>query len=307
MHMAPRALASATISFGLVAIPVRLYPAAVSQHASFHLLHVKCGNRIRYQSYCPVDDEVVEPEEIVKGYEISKGEFVRVTEDELERLAGPASKEIEIAEFVPLGSVDPVFFDRAYYLGPDKGGARPYALLHGVLAEAEKAALGRFVLRGKASLVLIRAAAPPVGSGLLLHTMYFHDEVRDLAEVDAGARTKAPEGERRLALRLVDELSRDAFRPAAYEDEHRARVLDFVRLKAKGKALPGEAPRPRRGQVIDLMDALRQSLGRRAEPRAARAGRGGRSAVAGVARRRAGASPGRAGRVAAGRAERRAR
>src|SRR5689334_16174160 len=115
--MAARSLASATISFGLVAIPVRLYPAAVSRHVSFRLLHVKCGSRIRYQAYCPVDDEVVPPEQIVKGYEIAKGEFVRMTAEELEALEGQASSEIRIAEFVPLASVDPVQFDRGYYLG----------------------------------------------------------------------------------------------------------------------------------------------------------------------------------------------
>jgi DNA end-binding protein Ku len=256
-----RALASATISFGLVAIPVRLYTAAVSQHVSFHLLHVKCGNRIRYQSYCPVDDEVVPPEQIVKGYEIAKGEFVRMSGEELESLEGEASTEIRIAEFVPLATVDPVQFDRSYYLGPDRGGARPYALLHDALVESQKAAVGRYVLRGKESLVLLRAPVAPAPPAVLLHTLYFHDEVRALAELDLQP-AKAKPAERQLALRLIDELSKERFDAEEFEDEYRGRVLAYIRDKAKGKAETPPAPKAKPGRVIDLMDALRQSLAR---------------------------------------------
>jgi len=260
--MAARALASATISFGLVAIPVRLYAAAVSQHVGFHLLHVKCGSRIRYQSYCPVDDEVVPPEQIVKGYEISKGEFVRMNGGELESLEGETSTEIRIAAFVPLATVDPVQFDRSYYLGPDRGGARPYALLHDALVESQRAAVGRYVLRGKESLVLLRAPVAPAPPAVLLHTLYFHDEVRDLAELDLQA-AKAKPAERQLALRLIDELSKARFDPEEFEDEYRGRVLAYIRDKAKGRAAtPHGAPKAKRGRVIDLMEALRQSLAR---------------------------------------------
>jgi DNA end-binding protein Ku len=259
--MAARALASATISFGLVAIPVRLYAAAVSQHVGFHLLHVKCGSRIRYQSYCPVDNEVVPPEQIVKGYEISKGEFVRMNGGELESLEGETSTEIRIAAFVPLATVDPVQFDRSYYLGPDRGGARPYALLHDALVESQKAAVGRYVLRGKESLVLLRAPVAPAPPAVLLHTLYFHDEVRDLAELDLQA-AKAKPAERQLALRLIDELSKERFDPEEFEDEYRGRVLAYIRDKARGRAATPPAPKAKRGRVIDLMEALRQSLAR---------------------------------------------
>jgi len=290
--MAPRALASTTISFGLVAIPVRLYAAAVSQHVSFHLLHVKCGSRIRYQSYCPVDDVVVPPEQIVKGYEVAKGDFVRMTAEELESLEGEASTEIRIAEFVPLASVDPVQFDRSYYLGPDRGGARPYGLLHDALVESQKAAVGRYVLRGKESLVLLRAPAAPSAPALLLHTLYFHDEVRDLGELDLGG-ARAKPAERQLALRLIDELSRERFDAKEFDDEYRGRVLAYIRDKAKGKAEAPPAPRAKPGRVIDLMDALRRSLGkggaRASAPErrpSARASRGRRSRATAAAPRR---------------------
>ena len=288
-----RALASATISFGLVAIPVRLYSAAVSQHVSFHLLHVKCGSRIRYQSYCPVDDEVVPPDQIVKGYEISKGKFVRMTGEELESLEGEASTEIRIAEFVPLASVDPVQFDRSYYLGPDRGGARPYGLLHDALVESQKAAVGRYVLRGKESLVLLRAAVAPAPPAVLLHTLYFHDEVRDLAELDLQA-AKAKPPERQLALRLIDELSKDRFDAREFEDEYRGRVLAYIRDKARGKAEAPPAPKAKPGRVIDLMEALQQSLARgerSAGRKTGSAGRRARPAAGGKVRAPATASP----------------
>jgi DNA end-binding protein Ku len=165
--MAARSLGSGTISFGLVAIPIRLNPAAVSERVFFHLLHAKCGSRIKYQTYCPACDQVVDRSDLVKAYEVGKNRYIRITEDELEALEGEASKDIDIAEFVPLASVDPVYMDKAYVLGPDKGGAKPYQLLARALEKAEQVAIARFVLRGKESLVLIR----PFQRGLILHTM----------------------------------------------------------------------------------------------------------------------------------------
>jgi DNA end-binding protein Ku len=255
--MATRALGSGTISLGLVSIPVRLYPAAVPRRVSFHMLHAKCGSRVRTQWFCPVCERVVGRDELVRGFEVAKDRFVRMTEKELDALAGPASREIEIAEFVPLGTVDPVYLDEAYYLGPDKGGARPYRLLESVLAERGRAGIARFVLRGRASLVLIRATGK---SGLMLHTMYYGDEIRDAAEIPRGETGAVKPAELRLARRLVDELARPRFDPAKYRDEYRARVLQVVRRKAAGKIAAVAAPPAPRGKVIDLMDALRQSL-----------------------------------------------
>ncbi len=167
----------------------------------------------------------------MKRYEFARDQYVRVREDELEALEGEASKEIEIAEFVPLATVDPLYLDKAYYLGPDKGAARRYRLLAHVLEKARKVALARFILRGKESLVLVRS----VEGGLILRTLYFHDETRDFGEVDRGEPAKIQEAETKLALRLVDELSHEKFEPTRYEDEYRKRVLD---RKGLAKASP---------------------------------------------------------------------
>lgn len=267
--MPPRPLASATVSFGLVSIPIRLYPAAVSRHVSFHLLHAKCGNRIKYQAWCPHCEEVVERDQLVKGFEIERGRHVKMTAEALEALEAEASREIDIAEFVLLESVDPVYLDEAYYVGPDKGGAKPYHLLAAALRQAKMVAIARFVLRGKESLVLIR----PGGPGLVLHTLYHHDEIRAASEVDVGAAVKPSDTERKLAVRLVEELSKDEFRPEKYKDEYRARGLEVVKRKAKGKPVAVAAPRAPKGKVINLMDALQQSLAKKnaaAPPRRSR-------------------------------------
>src|SRR6266487_4225052 len=174
--MPAHSIGPGTISFGLVAIPIRLYTAAVSAGVAFHLLHATCGHRIRQQTYCPVDHAVVERGALVKGYEVAKDKYVPVTDEELQALAGAASTVIAITEFVPLPRVDPIYFERTYYLGPAKGGAKAYRLLAQAMATTGRVAPATFVLRGKERLVLLRSAPP----GLLLHTMYFADEVRDV-------------------------------------------------------------------------------------------------------------------------------
>ena len=266
--MAARALGSGTIALGLVSIPVRVYPASVSRRVSFHMLHAKCGSRVHTQWFCPVCHRVVERDELVRGYEVSKGRFVRMSEAELEALVGPRSREIELTEFIPLESVDPVYLNEAYFLGPDRGGARPYRLLETVLGETQRAGIGHFMLRGKASLVLIRAAARGV---LMLHTMYYADEIREAPDVEGGA-VKA--SEHKLARRLIDELAGSRYEPSRHHDEFRDRVLKAIRRKAAGKAHPVAEPAAPRGKVIDLMDALQQSLerGGRAHGRRARGG-----------------------------------
>jgi len=258
--MPPHSLGSGTISFGLVSIPVRLYTAASSGGVSFNLLHAKCGNRIKQQTFCPVCNEVVERNQLVKGYEFSKDQYVRFDDDELKALEGEASKIIDIAEFVPLPSVDPIYFEKTYYLGPDKGGEKAYRLLADAMAKSDRVALAKFVMRGKESLVLIR----PAQKGLMLHTMYFADEVRDFGEVDKGEGAKIREGELELAQRLIDELSHDEFRPEQYQDDYRQRVLEVVNDKVEGKEVTTAAAPPQRAQVIDLMDALKESLAKRA-------------------------------------------
>ena len=257
--MPPHSLGSGTISFGLVSIPVKLYSAAVSANVAFNMLHAKCGSRIKQQTFCPACQVVVERSELVRGYEFSKDQYVRVSDEELKSLEGEESKVIDIAEFVPLSKVDPVYFEKSYYLGPDKGGEKAYRLLSDAMAQSDRVALASFVMRGKESLVLIRAAQ----DGLMLHTMYFADEVRDFGEVDKGQGAKMREGELQLAMRLIDELSHEDFKPEQYHDEYRDRVLQVANEKADGNEVTATAPPTQRAQVIDLMDALKESLAKR--------------------------------------------
>jgi DNA end-binding protein Ku len=257
--MAPHSLGSGTISFGLVSIPVRLYTAASSASVSFNLLHAKCGSRIKQQTFCPVCNEVVDRAALVRGYEFAKDQYVRVADEELKALEGEASKIIDIAEFVPLQSVDPIYFEKTYYLGPDKGGDKAYRLLADAMEKGGRVALAKFVMRGKESLVLIR----PAQGGLMLHTMYFADEVRDFGEIDRGQSAKIKTGELDLALQLIDGLASDEFHPEQYQDEYRHRVLDLVNQKVEGKEVTVASPQVQRAQVIDLMDALKESLAKR--------------------------------------------
>jgi len=257
--MPPHSIGSGTISFGLVSIPVRLYTATSSQNVSFNLLHAKCGSRIRQQTFCPVDNTTVDRSELVRGYEFAKDQYVRVSDDELKAMEGEASQVIDITEFVPLAQVDPIYFERTHYLGPDKGGEKAYRLLAEALAQSERVALAKFVMRGKESLVLIRSAQ----GGLMLHTMYFADEVRDFGEIDKGASAKVRENELKLALQLVDGLASEEFEPSRYEDEYRQRVQDLIKKKVEGQEVTTATPAPPRAQVIDLMEALKESLAKR--------------------------------------------
>ena len=257
--MPPHSIGSGTISFGLVSIPVKMYPATASGSVSFNLLHAVCGSRIRQQTFCPVCNRTVERGELVKGYEFSKDQYARVTDEELRALEGEASKIIEIAEFLPLEKVDPIYFERTYYLGADKGGEKAYRLLTDAMAKSGRVALAKFVMRGKESLVLIRAAQ----EGLMLHTMYFADEVRSFGEIDKGQSAKFKGGELELAQQLIDGLSNDEFKPEEYQDEYRARVLELINRKIEGKEVTAAAPAAPRAQVIDLMEALKESLAKR--------------------------------------------
>jgi len=266
--MPPHSIGSGTISFGLVSIPVRMYTATSSGTVSFNLLHARCGSRIRQQTFCPTCNAVVERADLVRGYEFARDQYVRVSDDELKALEGEASRNIDITEFVPLEKVDPIYFERTYYLGPDKSGEKAYRLLAEAMAKSGRVALAKFVMRGKESLVLVRAAQ----DGLLLHTMYFADEVRNFAEIDKGRSAPVRPNEMELAQQLIDGLTNDQFRPEQYQDEYRGRVLDLINRKVEGREVTVAAPAPPRAQVIDLMDALRESLARRVPAGAAEAG-----------------------------------
>jgi DNA end-binding protein Ku len=260
--MPPHSIGSGTISFGLVSIPVRMYTAASSAGVAFNMLHAKCGSRIRQQTFCPQCNMTVDRAELVRGYEFAKDQYVRVNEEELKALEGEASKIIDIAEFVPLDKVDPIYFEKTYYLGPDKGGEKAYRLLADAMATSERVALAKFVMRGKESLVLIRAAQ----GGLMLHTMYFADEVRSFGEIDKGQSAKIKDGELALAQQLIDGLSNPEFEPDRYADDYRQRVLDFIQSKVEGKEITTAGPPVQRAQVIDLMEALKESIAKRVPP-----------------------------------------
>src|SRR5258705_123228 len=201
----------------------------------------------------------LERAELTRGYEFAKDQYVRVSDEELKAQEGEASKIIDIAEFVPLEQVDPIYFEKTYYLGPDKGGEKPYRLLADAMEKAGQVALAKYVMRGKESLVLIR----PAQSGLMLHTMYFADEVRNFDEIDKGASAKIKEGELDLALQLINGLAGEAFSPARYTDEYRHRVLEMINKKVEGQEITVAEPAAPRAQVIDLMDALKESLAKR--------------------------------------------
>jgi len=257
--MPAHSIGSANISFGLVSIPIKMYTAASAGGVSFNQLHPKCGGRVRQQLICPTCNEVVERNTLTKGYEFAKDQYVQFTEEELKALEGEASRMIDIAEFVPLDQVDPIYFEKTYYLGPDKGGEKAYRLLTDTMKTSGRVALAKHVMRGKENLVLIRASQ----DGLMLHTMYFADEIRDFSEVDKGENAKVKPGEMELAQRLVNELASEKFSPETYADEYRMRVLEAVENKVEGKEVTSLAPQAQRAQVIDLMDALKQSLGKR--------------------------------------------
>jgi len=257
--MPPHSIGSGTLSFGLVSIPVKMFTAASSANVSFNLLHEKCGGRIKQQMVCPTCNVTVERTSLVRGYEFSKDQYVRFTDEELKSVEGEASEIIDIAEFVPLEQVDPIYFEKSYYLGPDKGGAKAYRLLCDAMEKSQKVALAKFVMRGKESIVLIR----PSQDGLMLHTMYFSDEVRDFNEIDKGSDASIRTGELDLAVKLIGELSTDSFKPDQYADEYRGRVLAMAQEKIEGKEITATGPKVERTQVIDLMDALKQSLERR--------------------------------------------
>ena len=273
--MALHSVGSGTISFGLVSIPIKMYSASTSAGVSFNQLHAKCGSRIRQQLICPTCNEVVDRSALVKGYEFSKDQYVQFTDEELKALEGEASKMIDIAEFVPLADVDPIYFEKTYYLGPDKGGEKAYRLLADAMQKSGRVALAKFVMRGKENLVLIR----PSQDGLMLHTMYFADEIRDFGEVEKGDDAKVKPGELELAERLVKELSSESFKPEQYADEYRGRVLEVVESKVEGREVTSLAPQAQRTQVIDLMDALKQSLGKRGSGSGAGAKAGGETAL----------------------------
>jgi DNA end-binding protein Ku len=258
MAAQPRSIASLTISFGLVAIPVKLYSATVTaERVSFNLVRAVDGSRVKQQYVAVNDGKQVERSEIAKGYEFAKDQFVVFSTAELKALEDATTHSIDIGQFVPLESVDPVYFDGSYYLSPDKGGAKPYTLLSSALRRAKQCAIGRWISRGKEHIVLIR----PLDDGLAMHQLHFQAEVRAIKDVGLES-TSVSEAELKLADQLIQHLSVKRFDPNEYHDEFKGRVEAAIQRKVAGKEVSlAEAPVARTGgNVIDLMAALKASL-----------------------------------------------
>ncbi len=258
--MAARSLASLTIAFGLVSIPVKLYSATqASGGVSFNLLHKTCGSRLRQQYICIKEDVVVDRSEMTKGYEFAKDQYVMFTPEELKELEEAATHAVEVSEFVPISAIDPVYYDKAYYLAPDKGGAKPYSLFLEAMRRTGRCALGRYAARGKQYIVLLR----PTEDALIMQQLLYADEVRSAADLGI-APAEVREPELKLATQLIEQISSDEFHPEAYEDTVKQRIEAAIERKVEGKEISVSTPPPETGgaQVIDLMEALRASLGK---------------------------------------------
>jgi DNA end-binding protein Ku len=257
--MAARSISSLTVSFGLVAIPVKLYTATASKSFAFNLLHKGCGSRLKQQYLCAREEVVVPSEDIVKGYEFAKDQYVVFSPDELKALEEAGSHAVEITEFVPIESVDPIFFDKAYYLAPDKGGAKPFALFAQALLDSDRCALGRWASHGKQHVVMLR----PFEEGLVMQQLLYAADVRAIGELEI-PKVEVKEAELKLARQLIEQQSTAAFDPASYTDAVRERIEAAVEKKIEGQeiAIPEEAAAGG-AQIIDLMEALRQSLAKK--------------------------------------------
>lgn len=252
-----RPIASLTISFGLVSIPVEVFSATESaERISFNLLHKNCGSRLRQQYICIKEGVVVERADMVKGFEFAKGQYVEFTPEEIKALEEIGSNSIDIVEFVPLASIDPVYFDKTYYLGPDRGGAKPYALLAEALRDSQTSAVGSWAARGKQHTVALRA----VGNVMVMQQLYFAGEIRAVSDVVVPD-VDLKDAERKLARQLIEQQTSEAFDPTEYTNEMKARVDAAIQQKIEGKEITtSEAPRAPSATVIDLMDVLRKSL-----------------------------------------------
>src|SRR5207253_7093860 len=254
--MAARAIWTGTVSFGMVSIPVRLYTATESHDVRFHLLHKKDHARLKNQRWCPIDEKAVPWEEVERGYEYAKGKYMPITEEDLDKLPVATVHTVDIANFVKLEEVDPIYYDKTYYLAPDENGVKAFTLLRRALEETGRAAVAKVAIRDKENLCLIR----PYGEVLSLETMLYANEVRPADELVGAAdgSVKVSPRELEMAVSLIENLS-DSFDPEKYKDEFQAAVQKVIRAKVEGAPLP-EAPVRRGAKVVDLMEALRASV-----------------------------------------------
>jgi len=249
----PRAIWSGTISFGLVSVPVRMFSAIEESDLHFHLVHEPDGGRIGYQKFCKAEEKLVPDDEIVKAFEVRKDKLVVLTDDDFAAAKSEGVKTIEISDFVPYEEIDPIYFERTYYLGPQKGGEKVYALLRQAMEKTELAALGKYVMRDKQHLGCLR-----VRDGLIvLEKMFFHDEIRPSDEI-APTSAKVPKAELELAMALIEQF-KGAFKPEKYEDTYRKALSAIIKAKQKGETITA-APVEEDEEPTDLLAALRASV-----------------------------------------------
>ncbi|MGH7674196.1 MAG: Ku protein [Gemmatimonadales bacterium] len=254
--MSAHAIGSATVSFGLVSVPIKMYSTGESSAAvSFNWLHKKCGSRLKQQYVCSKDGEKVEKDDMVKGYEFAKGQYVLFTPEELKAVEEKATGSIDITEFVEAAQVDRLYLDRCYFLGPDKGGERAYRLLSEALKKTGRVAVGQYAARGKQYVISIR----PLDGALVMEQLRYANEVKSIAEVPVG-KVELKKAEIDLAVQLIEQAKSEAFRPDAYEDNVRKRVLEQIQRKVDGQEITEEPEEAPKTQIIDLMEALKASL-----------------------------------------------
>ena len=249
---------SGAINFGLVTIPVKLFTAVRSEDLSFNMLHGKDGGRIKYERTCSVDGKPVPWDEIVKGYEYEKGQYVELTDEDFKKVNPVASQSVDILEFVDLDKINPMFFDKPYYLEPSKQGKHAYALLRESLTKANKVAVARVVLRTKEYI----AAVKPIGDALVLQLMHWASEIIDTETLELpGGDEALPDGEMKMAKMLIDTMTVDDFEPDKFVNQYHDELLAMIEARAQGKEVPkAKEPAAPRKKVVNLMDVLAQSL-----------------------------------------------
>lgn len=253
--MAARSIGSGTLSFGLVSIPFKIFTATSPKSVGFNMLHKACGSRLKQQLLCPVDNVVVERSDTVRGFEYARDQYVKFTDEELKAMESARTGVLDLQEFVPASTVDFLYIERTYFLGPDKGGDRAYRLLAEALERSDKLAVGRFAQRGKDNLVLVR----PYKKGLILHEVYYADEVRSFDEVETGGAFEFKPIELDLADKLIEQLVQETFDPSRFRDEWADRVMEAVEKKVAGEQIQ-TAPEAPKAQIIDLLEALKRSV-----------------------------------------------
>jgi len=250
-----RPLWKGAVSFGLIYVPVKMYAATEKKDIKFNYLHEKCKTPIQYRKYCPYCEAEVAQEEVVRGYEYEKGKFVVMKEEDFERLPGEKTRSVEILDFVDLGEIDPVFYDKAYYLAPGEGGQKVYELLKKAMGETKKVAVARVVIRSKEALAVLRTAE----NALVMSTMFYPDEVRSPAAIDElGYRVELHENEVKMAVSLVENLS-SRFEPEKYTNRYREALMEAIHAKITGREIEAPAA-PGADNVVDLMSALKASI-----------------------------------------------